>query len=216
VSSPPSESTRSYVSSLRARQAQQTRTDILAAAVQLFARNGWAKTTLAAVAGEAGVAVETVYKSFRSKKALLQAAMDVAIVGDTEPLALLDREAFIRLADEPPAERFRDGVAVVAATFSGPVTRVWAAMQEAAAGDPEVAHWCTEHEERRRQTIAQWLKPIYRRDLDDHTLDILWVLSSLEGYTKLTTERGWTTDQWADWLVKQYELTLGPPPAAAP
>lgn len=212
MSSPPSERTRTYVSSLRARQAEQTRAEILAAAVRLFAANGWAKTTLAAVAEEAGVAVETVYKGFGAKKNLLQAAMDVAIVGDIEAVPLLDREAFVRLAGEPPGRRLRDGAALVAAIFAGPVTRVWAAMKEAAAGDPEVARWCSEHEERRRQTTARWLEPIYRRTFDDRTTDVLWALGSLEGFTKLTTERGWSAEQWGDWLVEQYELTLGAPP----
>ena len=212
MATPSSERTRTYVSSLRARQAQQTRADVLVAAVRLFAANGWARTTLAAVAEEAGVAVETVYKGFGSKKALLQAAMDVAIVGDTEPVALLDRESFVRLAGEPPAERLRHGAALVAATYAGPVMRVWSAMKEAAAGDSEVARWCGEHEERRRQTVASWLEPIYRRPFDDRTLDVLWALGSLEGFTKLTTERGWTAEQWSEWLVEQYELTLGPPP----
>jgi Bacterial regulatory proteins, tetR family len=40
-------------------------------------------TTLAGIAAEAGVAVETIYTGFASKKALLLEAMNVAIVGDT-------------------------------------------------------------------------------------------------------------------------------------
>jgi AcrR family transcriptional regulator len=202
---------RRYTSTLRARQAQQTRAEILAAAVRLFAEAGWAKTTLAAVAEQAGVAVETVYKGWGSKKALLQAAMDVAIVGDAEPVPLLQREGFLRLRDAPPGQRLHGGATLVAAVYAGPVHRVWSAMKEAAAGDAEVARWCTEHEERRRQSLAEWLGTVYGRPVDDATLDSLWAQSSLEVFTKLTAERGWTREQWRDWFAARIHDALGAP-----
>ena len=61
------------------------------AATRLFFERGWAATTLAGVAAEAGTAVETVYSAFGSKSGLLIAAIDVAIVGDDEQTPLVDR-----------------------------------------------------------------------------------------------------------------------------
>jgi AcrR family transcriptional regulator len=209
VSSPVSR--RRYTSTLRARRAEQTRAEVLTAAVRLFADGGWVKTTLAAVAEEAGVAIETVYKGWGSKKALLLAAMDVAIVGDAEPVPLLQRERLLRLRSAPPAQHLREGITVVAELYAGPLHRVWATMKEAAAGDAEVARWCTEHEERRRQTTAQWLRVVYERPVDDTTLDSLWALGSLEVFTKLTAERGWTLEQWRDWYIARIEDALGAP-----
>ncbi|WP_170286078.1 TetR/AcrR family transcriptional regulator [Nocardioides rubriscoriae] len=203
--------TRRYSSSLRARQAAQTRSDVLLAAMRLFAADGWAKTTLQAVASQAGVSVETVYKGWGSKKSLLRAAMDVAIVGDAEPVPLLEREGFVRLLDAPPAERLRGGVALLAGLYAGPLRTVWAAMNEAAAGDREVAGWCEEHEERRRSTLAEWLVTVYGRPCDDTTLDSLWVQGSLEVFTKLTVERRWSSEQWASWYVARVEDALGAP-----
>jgi AcrR family transcriptional regulator len=202
---------RHYTSSLRARQAQQTRAQVLAAAVRLFAEAGWAKTTLAAVAEQAGVAVETVYKGWGSKKALLQAAMDVAIAGDAEPVPLLQRKEWLRLRYAPPGERLHGGIALIAEVFAGPVHRVWAAMKEAAAGDAEVALWCIEHEERRRQSLAEWLGIVYERPVDDATLDSLWAQGSLEVFIKLTAERGWTREQWRDWFIARIEDALRAP-----
>ncbi|MGH9133320.1 MAG: TetR/AcrR family transcriptional regulator, partial [Ilumatobacteraceae bacterium] len=72
---------RPYRSTRRKQQAARTRSDVLAAAVRLFAEHGWSGSTLAAIAREADVAVETVYGAFGSKKGLLRAAMDVAVVG---------------------------------------------------------------------------------------------------------------------------------------
>ena len=208
VSTPPA---RRYTSTLRARQAEQTRSEVLLAAVRLFAEGGWAKTTLAAVAREAGVAVETVYKGWGSKRALLQAAMDVAIVGDAAAVPLLEREAFVRLREQPPSAQLRGGVALVADLYAGPLHRVWSAMKEAAAGDAVVAGWCDEHEERRRATLGAWLAGVFDRPVDDADLDSLWAQASLEVWTKLTAERGWSREQWAAWFTDRVIEALGEP-----
>ena len=58
---------RKYSSPIRERQANQTRTNILDATQRLFLERGYAKTTVEAIAQEAGVAKQTVYAVFRSK-----------------------------------------------------------------------------------------------------------------------------------------------------
>src|SRR5262245_36488789 len=103
---------RRYNSTRRARQAAQTRDDVLAAATTRFTASGWAGTTINRMAAEAGVAVETVYSGFGSKKGLLRAAMDVAIVGDAAPVPLNEREEFHRLGRGSQAERIQAGITV--------------------------------------------------------------------------------------------------------
>src|SRR5262245_65592526 len=83
--------TSGYHSPLRARQAAETRRTVVAAAGRLFGERGWAGTTLAAVAAEAGTAVETVYSGLGSKAALLVAAIDVDIVDDDDKTPLAER-----------------------------------------------------------------------------------------------------------------------------
>jgi AcrR family transcriptional regulator len=63
--------TRSYNSSRRREQAAATRRDILGAAQRLFERQGYAATTMAAIAAEAGVALKTVYLAFETKSGVL-------------------------------------------------------------------------------------------------------------------------------------------------
>src|SRR3954447_6569818 len=82
---------RRYASTLREDQAKQTRRAILDAAGTLFVDPGYAATPLTAVAAEAGVAVQTVYKTFGSKKALLSALVDVTVAGDDEPVPMAAR-----------------------------------------------------------------------------------------------------------------------------
>lgn len=207
----PAPEQRKYRSTLRARQVEQTRREILDAAVRLFAQHGWARTTLAAVAAEAGVAVETVYNGFRSKKALLRAAMDVAIVGDADPVPLIERDMYQRLLAETPEHRLEGGAEMARTIYSGPAPRVWSALIEAAAGDPEVARWCAELEESRRVTMQQWLELTYGRPFDERTLDVIWWITSIETYTKLCVERAWTIDQWQEWLVDTVRLFAGTP-----
>ncbi|UOZ05436.1 TetR/AcrR family transcriptional regulator [Amycolatopsis sp. WQ 127309] len=64
---------RDYRSSVRERHAQDTRRTILDAAAALFAERGYARTSVAAVAEAAGVAVNTVYTSVGGKPALVTA-----------------------------------------------------------------------------------------------------------------------------------------------
>jgi len=60
----------------------------------LVSERGWSGTGMCDVASAAGVSVETVYAHFRSMPELLQAALDVAVRGDDEPIPLAERPSF--------------------------------------------------------------------------------------------------------------------------
>src|SRR6476659_1581944 len=89
-----SKPSRRYESPIRARRAQETRASLMAAATRLFSTRGWAATGMRDVADEGAGATETVYSYFSSKRALLQAVIDVAVVGDEESLAVAERPEF--------------------------------------------------------------------------------------------------------------------------
>ena len=82
-----------YRSTTRQEQARRTRRAIIDAAHDLFLADGFAATTMSAVAAAAGVAVQTVYKAFASKPRLAKAVFDTAIAGDDEAVPVLEREA---------------------------------------------------------------------------------------------------------------------------
>src|SRR3954452_20088302 len=86
-----SDATRAYRSPRRDAQARETRRRVLEAASALFVQRGLAGTTIRAVATQAGVSVATVEQLFGTKATLLKAAIDAAIAGDDEPVAVLDR-----------------------------------------------------------------------------------------------------------------------------
>jgi len=78
--------------SLREAQIAHTEQRIVAAATELFLADGYVATTLEAVAKRAQVGARTVYVRFGTKAALFKRVVDVAIVGDTQPIAVLDRD----------------------------------------------------------------------------------------------------------------------------
>ena len=131
---------RAYDSSRRKRQAEQTRGEVLVAAMELFNTRGWAETTLADVAEAAGVAVETIYNGFGSKKQLVRDAMDAAVVGDAEPVPFVEREPFLRLGAGPRTERLQAGMDILA-DIHARSAGVWRAVGEAAKGDDEFTAW---------------------------------------------------------------------------
>src|SRR3954447_8248553 len=68
--------TRSYTSTVRQEQAAGTRQRILDAANECFLSDGYGHTTVAGIARAAGVAPDTIYKTFGSKGRVLTALID--------------------------------------------------------------------------------------------------------------------------------------------
>jgi AcrR family transcriptional regulator len=93
---------RKYYSPLRADQAEQTRRRILEAGFRLFVDRGYAGTTIAAVAEEAGVSPETIYLSLDSKRGLLEGAIETAIAGHDDP-PTAENEWWAMVAELPGA-----------------------------------------------------------------------------------------------------------------
>src|SRR5689334_3287323 len=97
---------RRYDNSTRAEQARLTRRRITDAAYRLLIDNGYAATTIKAVAAAAGVSIDTVYKAFGSKGNLIKGVYDVVLAGDDEPIPVMERpvwRAFV--VETAPAEK---------------------------------------------------------------------------------------------------------------
>ena len=102
---------REYRSELRSQQADQTRARVAQAAAGLFVRDGYAATSINAVARAAGVSAQTVYNIFGTKAAVLKAAYDIALVGDADPVPLAERADVRALYADPDPVRFLRGYA---------------------------------------------------------------------------------------------------------
>ena len=101
----PRKGKRPYDSTRRQAQAAETQRQIVEAARGLFTERGYAGTTIEAIASGAGVAAETVYAGFGSKRAVLQRLVTVSVVGDAEPIPMIDRPAVQEMIREPDQRR---------------------------------------------------------------------------------------------------------------
>src|SRR5262245_9506893 len=105
---------RRYASPLRAQRAQQTKAAILDAATALFIDKGWGQTGMRDVARDAGVAVATLYSHYSSKRTLLDAVIDQAVVGDDAPVAVADRPEFLAIGRGRRSDRIAAAATLVA------------------------------------------------------------------------------------------------------
>lgn len=176
-----------------------TRRKITDAATELFVRDGYGATTLERIAARAGVAVQTVYFHFGNKSTVLKEAVDVAAVGDDEPVAMLDRSWLDEARAEPDPRRV---IALWTAYGRGVLTRVGPIMKvvrDAGAVDPVLAEqWATNE----AQTAAAFR--VLAEQLDgmgalrvpvEEAVAVLSVLSGIEVHLALAA-RGWTPEQW--------------------
>ena len=128
----------------RQAMAGQTRRDILHAARQLFARQGYAATSVTDIAREAGVAVQTIYARLGSKRGMLMALIDL-IDEEADVSALA---AGIRAAPTP--EQALAAEVRLTRTFQQRCGDIIAALFAAAAVEPDLAAAVAEGQRRHR------------------------------------------------------------------
>ena len=197
------DATRTYRSPRRDAQARATRRRVLEAATVLFLANGFAGTTVRAVAARAGVSVATVELLFGAKPRLLKAAIDVAIAGDDEPVPVLDRawaDAALNVESaEEVLARAADVIAAAQARSSGLVLAVF----EAARADPTLADLTTELTAQ-RQVTARWLVAALARHtaVGHDAVETLWVLMDPAVYDRLVRHLGWSRQRYREWFAR--------------
>jgi AcrR family transcriptional regulator len=203
----PVKSTRRYNSPRRREQAAATRRQVLQAAQRLFEQHGYAATSMAAIASEAGVSLKTAYLAFETKSGLLRALWHLLLRGDEESVPVGERPWFRAVLEEPdPTRQLRLNVrnAKLVRARIGPLLEV---IRNAAAHDPEIdALWRriqTEFYDNQRSVVeALHRKRALKSGLGvARATDILWTLNHPSVYRLLVTDRGWTPDQHERWLA---------------
>jgi AcrR family transcriptional regulator len=201
------ESKSRYHSPLRERQAAETRQAIIRAAIKLFRERGWTATTLPMIAREAGTSVDTIYATFGTKSDLLMAAVDVAIVGDDEEAAMIDRPDFAMLGQGKKIERLRNGVRFTLGVYERSLPTL-KALQEAAASDEAARARLAQYDEDRRNVTAAGVELMMRETPSDEVIDAIWALVSPEVFLYLTAGRGWSIADVESWMVHMCNATI--------
>ena len=162
---------------------------------------------MAAIAAEAGVAQKTVYLAFETKSGLLRALWHLLLRGDEGPEPVGEREWFRRVLEEPDPER----QLLLTARNSRAVKERAGALMEvirgAASSDPEIGRlWdriqADFYDNQRSIVESLDKKEALRPELDvDRAADILWTVNHPDVYWLLVNERGWTPEQFEQWLA---------------
>ncbi|HET7471781.1 MAG TPA: helix-turn-helix domain-containing protein [Candidatus Limnocylindrales bacterium] len=190
----------------RRERARATQLKIVGAATRLFRERGYVRTTMADIATEAGVAVQTVYFVFHTKAELLSRAYDVAVMGEDEPRPPTEQPWFVSMLGEPEI------AAAVRAFVSGvgAMTLRGAALYRIVRGagnDPEVARVVALHEGWRAEGFRQILELLVSKAslrpglAPERANQLLLLYLSDDVYHFLVDLYGWTHDEWLDWTV---------------
>jgi AcrR family transcriptional regulator len=196
---------RRYDSTRRRQQALQNRGAVLAAARKRFLAQGYAATTIAEIAGDAGVSVETVYKAFATKAGVLKALFDVSVAGDDEPIPMVQRDVIQDVLNTPEAAAKIEIYAKhLASTMprSAPVQLL--ARDGAASSQDAAAVW----KQIRSETLTAMT--MFASDLADtgqlrvgarQARDVLWTYHAPELYELLVLERGWSAARYGKFIA---------------
>jgi AcrR family transcriptional regulator len=191
---------RRYFSPRRQQQADETRRRIADAAHHLLGKEGYAATTMAAIAEAAGVAVQTVYAIFGSKQGVLRGLIDRAIFG-------LDYDRLIAaaFAQEKPADRLRFAAKIACRIFQSERAEL-EFLRGAGVEAPEVIaidkardaqRFVAQEAMIRSLAAAGALAP----DLTPAAAhDILWTLTARDIFRRLVVERQWSAARYEAWL----------------
>ena len=205
---------RSYDSSRRREQAAETQRQILRAAQRLFERDGYATTTVAAIASEAGVATKTVYLAFESKSGILRALWHLLLRGDPADVPVGEGEWYRETLAEPDPETRIVRVAVRSREVKERAADLMEVIRTAAPADPDIATlW-----DRIQTNFRDLLRPIVetlrsdgvlRPGLDvDEATDVLWALVHPDIWQLLVKQRGWSVDRYEQWCLDAVRTQL--------
>jgi AcrR family transcriptional regulator len=205
---------RSYDASGRRAQARARRLAVVLAARDLFERDGYRPTTIAAIAAQAGVSAENVYKGFGTKAALAKAVFDLELAGDDEPVPVAERPAMEAVRDEPDVRR---KIALFAAGLAERQARsalVTILIRDGRHVDDSLAPiWDKMHDEGLAGMMVLGRHLLETGQLRDgieldEVRDVLWNYLAIDHYERLVLSRGWSLGRYSRWLAEAITSAL--------
>jgi AcrR family transcriptional regulator len=197
---------RAYKSSIRNQQASVTRGVILEAAKRIFEKQGYAATTIQAIAAEADVVPKTVYTAFATKSGVLSALWDVVLRGgeDAPPVGALPW--YREVIEEPAPERQLRLNARNSRIVKQRIAGVISVIRDGATSDSDVGRLWSDIENsfyRNQEAIVTSIasKKALKTGLNvKRATDILWTLAHPDLWRLLVSERNWTPEAYEKWF----------------
>ena len=209
-------SRRRYDATRRRDRADRAREEVVDAGSRLFLAQGFAATTVTAIAQASRVSEETVYKSFGGKAGLVRAIWARALEGEGSVPAE-QRSDLMQATEQDPREvirRWGDFIIEVAPR----VVPILLLIKSAASTDPQIAELLAEVDEQRLGRMGRNARTLHdRRHLRlgmtlDEARDVLWTYSSPELFELLVGRRGWSVERFGAFVTDQLTSALLPPP----
>jgi AcrR family transcriptional regulator len=203
---------RQYDSSRRKEQARQTQRAVLRAAHDLFVEQGYGRTTIADIARAAGVSAETIYARFKNKATLLHRVWDVTIGGDDEDVVFHERPEIMAIRAEPDlAKRFMMHARMSTATARR-MTPFRLAVQAAVGSEPAAADMLAEMDRQRLAGMtvmaAESAKTGQLAVSEEQCRDVVWAMTDGSLWHAFVNGRGWSDEEYADWVGRVWVATL--------
>jgi len=202
----------------RAEQAAETRLRVISAAGRLFHERGYAGTSIVSIAEAAGVAPETIYKSFGNKRRILQELIDSSVVGtvSSTPMPVLRSAPFQAIRAEPDQRKRVAMLALLTRTILERAGPIHAVIRSAAATDPDIAALRLEQQAFRLKAQTEFVRVVAEAGPLRPGLTVkeggyqYWILATPELQHILVTEQGWSHDRYEAWLRTSLEAVLLP------
>lgn len=203
----------------RRQRAEATRLRMTRAAYQLFTSRGYTATTMADIAGAAGVAVQTLYFTFHTKAELLQRVYELAVLGPSEPIP---PSATVWWAAARDADNLQAAVHELVYGSAEILARA-APLDEvvrAAAHEPDTDRVRRHNEQLRRENYNTMINGLaarfgLRQGLTQaQATDLLLLLLGPRVYQELIGEYGWTPGEYLSWAVRSITTEIFAPQAA--
>jgi AcrR family transcriptional regulator len=201
----------------RADKAERTRQTILQAASELFAAQGFAATTINAIAAKADVAAETVYLRFGNKLTLISEILETAIVGDAPRVDVLELPdiAAIRAITDQRTQLTR--LAHLSRGILERTARAHRILRNSGTADPALAEFVAADRQRRHRHQTAYIGmlldngPLREGMSTPDAAAIYGAMANPDTYAELTSHRGWSPDHYENWLRDTLTLLLLPP-----
>ena len=201
---------RAYHSPLRADQAARTRRRVLESARRLFVDHGYAGTTVAAVAADAGVSPETIYLYLGGKRGLLEGVMEITGPHDT---AADDDQWWDMVAQLPTASDRLDKMVEYSCRILARTRPIHAIIRGAADKEAFARALSRRLLGERLTNQTQRIRDYIGHDLRSgvsvaEAAERYCALASPELYYLLTVELAWTADHHNAWLTQLLRTEL--------
>jgi AcrR family transcriptional regulator len=204
---------RAYDNESRRAQSVETRNRILDAARELLVASGSRATTVATIARNAGVHIDTVYALVGRKPAILRELIERAISGSDRPVAPEERDYVQRMLAEPDPKLQLEIYAAAMRAIQTRMAPLFLALRDAASTEAEAKAVWQAISERRAANMRRLVGSLGGDGLRDgltidEAADIVWATASSELFVLMTEERGWTLERYEAFLVDTWHRLL--------